>query len=119
MGDRLSTIDMGENLGGGLCAFWDGVPCNNAAGDEAYFCTKWHLDSSSRLATTNMGRKLGAVPPFWEGKLGPHLAQYILGRCLLHTKWHLDPSNRLGTIYMGRKLGALPPSLGGKRWVPI
>ena len=33
---------------------------------EAYLRTKWHLDPSSRLATIDMGRKLGgvAVPPF-------------------------------------------------------
>jgi len=33
--------------------------------------TKWHFDPSSRLATTDMGRKLGAVPQFLEAKLGP------------------------------------------------
>ena len=32
---------------------------------EAYHRTKWHLDPYSCLATTNMGQKLGAVPPFW------------------------------------------------------
>jgi len=37
----------------------------------------WHLDPSRRLATINMGRKVGAVPPF-------------RGSCVL-TKWHLDP----------------------------
>jgi len=29
---------------------------------EAYLRTKWYLDPSSRLATTDMGQKLGAVP---------------------------------------------------------
>jgi len=29
---------------------------------EAYLHTKWHLSPSSRLATTEIGRKLGAVP---------------------------------------------------------
>ena len=29
---------------------------------KAYLHTKWHFDPSSRLATTNAGRKLGAVP---------------------------------------------------------
>ena len=29
--------------------------------------TKWHFDPSSRLATTDMGRKLGAVPLFLGG----------------------------------------------------
>jgi len=31
---------------------------------EAYHRTKWHLDTFNRLATTDMGRKLGAVPSF-------------------------------------------------------
>jgi len=36
---------------------------------EAYLCTKCHLDPSSHLATTDttdMGQKLGALPPFGE-----------------------------------------------------
>ena len=36
---------------------------------EAYLCTKWHLDASSRLATIEMGRKLencgGGSAPFF------------------------------------------------------
>ena len=55
MGDRLATIDMGQN--------WEAVPllegelgphvtqCGLARA-EAYLHTKWHLDPSSRLATT-------------------------------------------------------------------
>jgi len=35
---------------------------HNVAWDEAYLRTKWHLDPSGRLATIDMGRKLGAVP---------------------------------------------------------
>jgi len=52
-----------------------------------------------RLATIDMGRKLGTVPPFW-GELGPHQAQCGLwaAETYLHTKFHLDPSNRLATI---------------------
>jgi len=34
---------------------------------EIYLRTKWHLDPSSRLATIDMGQKLGALPPFWGG----------------------------------------------------
>ena len=34
---------------------------------EAYLHTKWHLDASSRLATIEMGRKLGGSTPFEEG----------------------------------------------------
>jgi len=36
--------------------------------------TKWDLDASSRLATIDIGQKLGALPPFGGGELGPHLA---------------------------------------------
>ena len=37
---------------------------HNVARAEAYHCTKWHLDSSSRLATIDMSRKLGGSAPF-------------------------------------------------------
>jgi len=42
-----------------------GVPI--IAWAEAYLRTKWHLDPASRLATTDMGRKLGAVA-LWGGR---------------------------------------------------
>jgi len=60
------------------------VPSNkikNVAWFEAYLPTKWHLDSSRHLATTDIDRKLGAVP-LWEGDLGPHITQYGRGRGL-------------------------------------
>ena len=65
---------------------------------EAYLGTKWHLDPSSYLATTDMGRKLGdGALPLW-GELGPNLTQCRLGRGLhLPTKWHIDPSRRFAT----------------------
>jgi len=44
--------------------------------------TKWHLDPSSRLATIDMGQKLGAMPFFLVTGLGPHLAQCGLHRGL-------------------------------------
>ena len=56
---------MGQKLGGGVCLFSDGswVPIEHkVAWAKAYLHTKWHLFSpSSRLATTDIGRKLGAV----------------------------------------------------------
>ena len=56
------------------------------------------LDPSSRLATTDMGRKLGVVP-LW-GELGPHITQCCRGGGLyLRSKFHLDPSIRLATIH--------------------
>jgi len=60
MGDRLATTDMGRKLAG--------VPFLREEGelgphqtqcclDRAYLRTKWHLDPSSRMATTDTGRK--------------------------------------------------------------
>ena len=52
---------------GGCCAPFAGgrswVPVqHNVAWARVYFCTKWYLHPSSRLATIDMGRKLVAVP---------------------------------------------------------
>ena len=85
------------------------------------------LHPSSRLATTDIGQKLGAVPlaPLWEGKLGPHLTQKSPGLrpTSIHTKWHRDPSSRLGTINMGRIFfggeGELRPLFGEGGCFPI
>jgi len=58
--------------------------------------TKWHLHPSSRLATTDMGQKLGGYAPFGERELGSHLKQYVAwAETYLRAKFHLDPSNRL------------------------
>jgi len=76
---------------------------HNVARAEAYLHTKWHLDPSSRLATTDIGRKLGAVPPFWrKGELGPHLAQCGMGQGLPPYQvafWSIQPfgHNRHGS----------------------
>ena len=43
---------------------------HNVAWAEAYLPTKWNFDPSSRLATTDMGRKLGLCP-FGEMELDP------------------------------------------------
>jgi len=57
MGDRLA-IDMGRKLRA-CCALFRGgswVPIQyNVAWAEAYLPAKWHLDTSGRLATTDMG----------------------------------------------------------------
>jgi len=71
---------------------------NTIAWVEAYLGTKWHLDPSSHLATTHMGRKLGDGALPLCGEQGPNLTQCRLGRGLhLPTKWHIDPSSRLAT----------------------
>jgi len=59
-----------------------GSPSNNVAWAEAYLRTKWHLDPSSRLATTDMRQKLGDCCAPFLGEVGPHLTQCGLGRGL-------------------------------------
>jgi len=58
---------MGQKLGA-LSLFGEGSWVriqHNVAWAEAYLPSKWHLDPSSRLATTDMGRKLGGAVPLW------------------------------------------------------
>ena len=66
---------------------------------EAYHRTKWHLDPTSRLVTTDMGRKLGAVTLWGGGARSLSKTQCGRGPAYLSTKFHLDPSNRLATIH--------------------
>ena len=97
MGYRLATIEMDRRGERCYAPFGGGrvsphlTQCDWA---EAYLRTKWHLDPSSRLATidmgqkvggTNTGRKLGVwvgLCPLFGGELGPHLTQSGLGRGL-------------------------------------
>ena len=64
--------------GGGCCASFAGRGAGSPSNimwpgpRSVYFCTKWHLDPSSRLATIDMGLKLGGGCAFL-GELGPHL----------------------------------------------
>jgi len=79
---------------------------------EAYLRTRWHLDPSSRLATTDMGRKLGVgALPFEVMEWSWVRVKHSVARAetYLRSKWHLDPSSRLGTINMGRKVGSCAP----------
>jgi len=72
------------------------------------------------LAATDMGQKLGAVPPFWGGGLGPMEHKVPSVEAYIHTKWHLDASSRLATIEMGRTLGrGLCPLFGERGWVLV
>jgi len=61
-----------------------GSAFNTVAWSEAYLHTKWHLNPSSCLATTDMGRKLGGLTQ--------------CAKTYLHAKFHLDPSNRLANV---------------------
>ena len=74
---------MGRKEGAAVPLSWGSwVPIEHkVARAEAYLYTKWHLNPSSYLATTDMGRKLGAAP-LWGGELAPHLIQCGQGRGL-------------------------------------
>jgi len=80
---------MGRKLWGEVAVppFWGGgagYPSNTMwlGLSPTYLPTKWHLDPSSHLATTDMGRKLGVSAPLEVGELGPHLTQCGQGRGL-------------------------------------
>ena len=66
-----------------------------------------------RLATIDMGRKLGTgcCVPFGDRELGPHLTMWPV-KAYLRTKWQLDPFSRLATTDMGRKVEAAVPLFG-------
>jgi len=82
---------------------------------KAYLRTKWHLiDPCSRSTTIDVGRKLGASPPFGEEGLGPHLHKVAWAEAYLHTKWHLDASSRLATIKRAENWGLCPLLWGGE-----
>jgi len=73
---------------------------------EAYFHTKWHLDASSRLATIEMGRKLGrGFAPFWGKRAGSPSNKVAWAEAYLHAEWHLDQCSHFAATDMGRKLG--------------
>ena len=99
-------------LGGAWC------PANTTyvACAEVYLRTKWHLGLSSRLATADIGQKLGGAVPFFLGDLGVHRTQSRVGRAYLLTKWQLSPSSRSATTDIGRKLGNAHYRSGS--WVP-
>jgi len=81
---------------------------------------KCHLDPSSRLATIDMGRKLGrGSDPFWEGGLGPHLTQCRLGQGLPPYQVASGSMQPFGHNRNGPKIGegASPPFLQGT-WSP-
>jgi len=95
-GIRLATIEISQKLGAPLLFL------GRAAGSQS--STMWpgprpmhlhatcHLNPSSHLATTDMGRKLGAVP-LW-GQAGSHLTQcgqgWGLPACQV-SSWSIQP----------------------------
>jgi len=70
---------------GGLCHLARGAGSASKAmlpRTEAYHRTKWHLDPSSRLATTNGPKLGGCAPLLGRGGAATHLAQCGMGRGL-------------------------------------
>jgi len=60
-------------------------------------------EMGDRLATLDMGRKVGAVQrccaPFGEGSWVPIKHDMAKAEAYLRTKWYLDPPYRLATIH--------------------
>jgi len=83
MGDSLATTNVGQKEGGAVPLLGGegaaGSLSNSVAWAEAYLRTKWYIDPSSHLATTDIVQKLvGCCAPLGE-ELGPHLT-HRLGR---------------------------------------
>jgi len=120
MGDRLVTIDIGQKLKGAVPVLGGGAgsSCNTMRPEaRPILCTKWHLDPSRRLATTNMGRNLGGCVPCVV-ELGPHLTQCCAGRDLPSYQvafWSIQP---FGHNKLSRKLGAVPAPFGKRAESP-
>jgi len=101
---------MGQKLGGVSVPFSGGswVPIQHkVAWAEAYLHTKWHLSPSSRLATTDIGQKLGGLCPFRGGELGPHLTQCRVVRGL--PKYQVASMQPFGHDRRGPKIGGSDP----------
>ena len=89
---------MGRKVGAAVPPFWD----------EAYLPTKWHPHPSSCLATTDMGRKLGARARLGRGSWVPVQHNVARAEAYLRAEFHLDPSNRLATIGQRRRQNRQP-----------
>jgi len=104
---------MGRKLGA-VPHFWGQELCPHLT--ESRLCRGLDLcqvapNPFSRLATIDMGRKLGGLCPLCGGRGSPSntIARVEAN---LRTNWQLHPSSRLATMDIGRKLGAvrgLPP----------
>jgi len=124
MGDRLATIDMGQKLGEVAVPLFGcvelGPHVTQCRLSEAYVRTKWHLDPSSRLATTDIGRKLegcasffgtGAGYPSNTMSLGPRPTSIPSGILILPAGW----PQQIWAENWGRTV----PLWGRDNWVSI
>jgi len=110
----------GRKVGGLLCSFLGGAGSSitMSPGPRPTSVPGCTLIDPAIWPQHIWAKNCGAQPSFWEGELGPHLAQCGLDRGPLPCQCHLDLTRRLATIDMGRKLGAPPPFWGGG-WVPM
>jgi len=69
------------------------------AQQQLRWATVWPQDPSSRLATTDMGRKFGAVPLWGRESWVSIYNNMARVEVYLRIKFHFDPSNRLATIH--------------------
>jgi len=129
----------GSKIGGGLCPlFWGqelGPRLTQSRLGRGLAPCQVASNPFSRLATIDMGRKLGCCDPYL-GDLGPHLTKlpgsrptsvpngilihpavwpqrtlaenWGLCEAYLRTNWYTDGSSCLATIDMGRKCRAVP-----------
>ena len=102
----------------GLCPFGRGLSphLHNVARAQAYLHTMWHLDPSSRWASTDIGRKLWAAVPLFGEELGPHLTQCGRGRVLPRwqvSSWSIQPFGHNNQRYgQYRQTGQRSHSIG-------
>ena len=88
----------------------------NVVWAKAYLRAKWHLDPASHLATTDMGRKLGAVPLWGGGAGSPSNTMWPEPRpTSVPSGILMDPAVWPHQIWA--KNWGLCPLFGGKSWV--
>ena len=103
--------------GTSLCATWWFGWCLLFLGDRLYKCSAV-AEMGDRLATIDMGRKLGCASLGGTGSPSNTMSSGPRPTFVPTTKWHLDPSSRFAIIDIGRKLG-LCPLFGERSWVPV
>jgi len=119
---------------------WPTTLHNYVAWDEAYLRTKWNLDPISRLATIDMGRKLGALHLFegrgagspsstmWPGPRPTCMTNVILihPAPLSHKRWQSQFSAHVYCgqmaewikILLGTEVGLDPGDINGTQLLP-
>jgi len=111
---------MGHKLCGGgsaLCSRGSWVFIEHkVAWAQSYLHTKCHIDPFSRLATMKMGRKLGALSPFWgRGAVSPSITMWLGPRpTSMSNAILIHPAVRRQYKWAENWGGALPPFWGGE-----